>query len=506
MNRGEEKGSAGKKGRKERALFFVDLDRLKQDHFIGAVYGCALKAVSNTSPTPLFLVGGVVRDLLLGKPIPFDYDFVCAGGAESLARSVAIVLGGTAFLLDKKEGLYRVAVKGDYPRTIDIAPLKYKDISTDLKARDFTVNAMAVDLAALYEGAEDCLLDPTGGMDDCFKKRLRHTGPRVFDEDPLRCMRGVRIAARCGLEIQSGTRTLIKEKSALLSEKKTSPERIRDELFLIFSGPGTAGALKELFEVNIIKAVIPEFKGWSDVNGYDLLGHTLKTVTEAERLLEYIEEESPDGFPPGVKIHFRESAGITGNATVLKLAAFLHDAGKPLTMAHVDGRLRFIGHEARGAELVSGILKRLKTSRKVRSRVTGLVRNHHRVFNMAALDRPTHRAFAHFFRAAGGADGEDGIDLVMLALADARATRGCEDRHLFALTRKMVAFYFDEFLKKRPRPLLNGREIMETFGLEEGRLVGQVMEKISEGVETGAVRNRDEAVEYIKDWLSKGNP
>jgi len=316
----------------------------------------------------------------------------------------------------------------------------------------------------------------------------------------LRSLRAVRIAVQYALEITARTRELIKEKSELLLKKKTAQERIRDELLRIFQNPGAAKALHELYVLNIINAVFPEAGQWPDVNGYGLAAHAIKTVTEAEGLVERI-EEGRAGFPRGVKEYLEASAGMVDNAAVLKLAAFLHDCGKPLTMARVGGRLRFIGHDEKGAALCAEILKRLKMSRRVISTVTGLVRNHHRVFTLAALKVRSERAKAHFFRAAGGAAATDALALLLLALSDARATGGGEDAELDELTREMFRFYFDVYRKKRPRPLMDGREIMKTFGLSEGRLVGEVIKKISEGVEAGDVTDKKEAVEYVKGWL-----
>ncbi|MFQ5442788.1 MAG: HD domain-containing protein [Thermodesulfobacteriota bacterium] len=507
MNRGGEKECGKKRDGQDRALFFVELSRVKGDPFVREVYGCVEKGVKGHGRRPLFLVGGAVRNLFLKKPLPLDFDFVYGGEVEGLARRVALKLKGAAFLLDKKEGLYRVALKENKAlRTIDIAPLRHRDISEDLRARDFTVNAVALDLEALFEGRGEGVgtpvIDPCGGIDDCRRGTLRAVAPEVFDADPLRSLRGVRIARQYALEMTAGTRELIKEKSRLLLEKKTAPERIRDELLLIFRNSGSSRALGDLYALNIIKAVLPEAGGWPDVDGYGLADHAMKTVSEAERLLERI-EEGRGGFPAEVKRYFKGSAGMADNATLLKLAAFLHDCGKPLTMAREQGRLRFIGHDEKGESLTRDILKRLKMSRRVASTVTGLVRNHHRVFTLAALKVRSERAKAHFFRAAGGPGGGDGLALLLLALADARATRGGEDAELAGLTREMLSFYSGVYVKKRPRPLMNGREIMEIFSLSEGRLVGNVIKKISEGVEAGVITNKKEAMEYIRGWLKE---
>jgi hypothetical protein len=157
-----------------------------------------------------------------------------------------------------------------------------------------------------------------------------------------------------------------------------------------------------------------------------------------------------------------------------------------------------MGHDVEGEEITGNILKRLRFGRKVAGEVKKLVRNHHRPFALAVLKEPSRRARIHFFNVVGG---ETGLDLLFLALADARATRGGEDEELASLVDEMLAFYCDVYRKKKKKPLLSGKEIMETFGVPEGVLVGEIMRIIAEAVETGVVRSKKGAVRYIGEWL-----
>ena len=135
-----------------------------------------------------------------------------------------------------------------------------------------------------------------------------------------------------------------------------------------------------------------------------------------------------------------------------------------------------------------------------------LATNHHRVFAAAKLRVRSDKAKAHLLRAVEGVDGRTrgaAVDLALLSLADARATRGGEDRALLKFVNELLHFYYECFLKKHPKPLMNGREIMKTFKILEGPLVGEIINKISEGVETGAVKDKKGAAGYIRKWLGQ---
>jgi putative nucleotidyltransferase with HDIG domain len=432
----------------------------------------------------------MMRNAALGLPLPFDYDLAIEGDVKTFSEKLAGVLGGNFFLLDEESNTWRVVKKGAYtPYTIDTAPLKGGDILTDLARRDFTVNSLAVSVEELFCTAEPVIVDPLAGMKDLKAKLLRIVYDQAFDDDPLRILRAVRVSQQCALKITEETEAIIEKKAPLLAE--TARERIGDELLMIFSYPGTAWGVAELFDLGIVKTVLPELCGWEDVDGYNLLDHTLKTLAEAEALV------TGPSFAES-KEHFAGYVGNVRRSAFLKLGAFFHDVGKPAAMRRDGDVFSFIGHDIEGEELTKKILKRLRVGRKVTGEVAKLVRNHHRVFTLASLKEPSMRSRIHFFNAVGG---EAGLDLLFLALADARATRGGEDEELRSLVEQMLSFYYDVYRKKEQKPILGGKEIMETFGIPEGVLVGEIMRKVSEAVETGVVRSKKGAVRYIRQWL-----
>ncbi len=476
------------------------ISKLKNDIVVKAVFDAV-----DTTGAKAYLVGGIVRNLVLSRPFGFDYDIALDGKIKEAANFLAERFKGSPFLLDKKSGSYRVVVKtrcGPYVN-IDLSPFKGEDILEDLKNRDFTINAMAVDIAALFREKKTSLIDIFNGQRDAKNKTIRMIKPEIFDDDPLRLLRAVRLSAQYGLIIDKETERCIKKKSDLLT--KSSWERIRDELFAILEIAESVSYVKRLYELSLLQKIIPEIKEWGRktsfpvLAGYNLLRHAFKTLEQGEKLYNNLKVFVPE-LADNIDNSFQKPIGSVSKKGLFKLALLIHDAGKPATMKHEGKRIRFIGHEVEGETIGKRIARRLKLSRAAVAFAARLVRNHHRVFNLASLERLTERSKAHLFRAAGG---EDGIALALLSLADARATRNGDDPELAVFVKDLIGFYYKVYSVKKPKPLLNGNEVMEIFGISEGIMVGKILEKIAEAEEKGIIKNKRDVVGFIKDWLEK---
>lgn len=481
------------KGRETEALsFFVRLDLfLRHDIFIAEVCACI-----SACGVKGYLVGGLLRDLALNRGSAKDYDFVVSGMAEAVAGLAAGRLGGSFFLFDRLSGAYRAVIKtGAAVVTLDFSPMRGALVEDDLMARDFTVNAMAADLSAFSEGRA-VVIDPSNGLVDASASVLRAVSEGAFVEDPLRCVRAVRLSHCCGLEIEPATMVLVRASAGLL--KGTAAERIREELILIFGCSSGSKAISRLYELGIMDVIAPVLSGWKDIGGYDLLGHSLATLNEADRLLDEFSAGTFISHHEELRAFMSRRIGPIGMDVFFRVCAFLHDIGKPLAIDRESGRLRFIGHDSAGAALAKELLLSLRFSKAFSTAVSGVIKNHHRVFMLFLLPERSARVRAHFFRASGGSSG---VTLLLLALADARATSGRRDLALEALVSEMIGFYYSVYLKKKPRPILTGDEIMRIFSLAEGKAVGEALRAVSMGVEEGAIKTRKDALSYLGRWL-----
>lgn len=198
-----------------------------------------------------WLAGGAVRDLLL-EHSPHDWDFVITGSGLRLARAVADRLGGAYYALDAERQTGRAIVAD--PSTglrivLDFARLRQDTILQDLWARDFTLNAMAVDL-------DGHLIDPTGGLRDLQDRRLRAVSPGCFAADSIRLLRAVRLATQFALILEEATRARIQAEAKSITT--TAPERIRAELVALISLPAVASGLSMLAELGLLQHVLPE--------------------------------------------------------------------------------------------------------------------------------------------------------------------------------------------------------------------------------------------------------
>ena len=203
-----------------------------------------------------YLVGGYLRDALLGRSTR-DVDIAVQGDALSLGREIARHTGGTYVDLAPAHGVARIIWnrQGESRWVLDIASIAL-DIDQDLRRRDFTADAMALPLEVWdSDGWEDRILDPLGGLDDLRKKRIRATGPSVFQDDPARLLRAVRLASSLGFRIHPDTSSLIARQSHLVT---TLPgERVRDELLAIISLNDAKAHLNLLDNLGLLCGIIP---------------------------------------------------------------------------------------------------------------------------------------------------------------------------------------------------------------------------------------------------------
>ena len=455
-----------------------------------------------------YLVGGGVRDMLLGGELR-DLDVAVKAAAAEVASDVASFLDGAAFPLDAERSIHRVVSSG---AVIDLVGID--DIREDLARRDFTVDAMAVSVSDLANGAAAPVIDPHGGMGDLKTREIRMVSPSVFADDPGRLMRAARLETQLGFKLSPDTEALVRKQAGLVD--LVSGERVRDELLNILSEPGATTSLRRLDDLGLLSAALPEQDDSRGVTQpkehyWDVFGHAMETPGQVEVLLAH-----SDGFVArmtprfdGMDDYFAEQAadGHT-RATMLKLAGLLHDIGKPATKTvEPSGRVRFIGHHTEGEEIAKAALTRLRLSRRGVDVVSGMVRHHLRPGQMAqGDDLPSARAVYRYYRDVG----DVAIDTVYLNLADYAAARGpmLGEEEWAERCRTAAHILKAGAAPERPaapRPLIDGHDIMDVFSLEPGPAVGAMLETVREAQAAGEVGSKEEALELVREKLKTGD-
>jgi len=479
----------------------------------------------------VYLVGGCIRDRLLGRPV-HDLDLVVAAGGLSLARSVADRFGGDYYPLDEERGTERALLRtarGDR-LIVDVSEFRGPDLPSDLADRDFTVNALAEDLAAPGR-----IIDLFHGMDDLRAGIIRPVGPSSIRNDPIRALRAVRLGAELGLVLAHETEELIRQDGAALVG--VSGERIRDELARILASSQAAKSLSRLDELGLLTLVFPELEPLRGMEQpaphyLDGLRHSVETVRAIEHLVAPLapgasepvatgEGEETASWPeavapliPRLRLYLDVIMGdLRPRLVSLKLAALLHHTGKP-SAREVDpnGHLRFIGHERASETLAADALRRLHfTNLEVRL-VETVVRHHMRPLLLAAGTGGHHPGHAHEPRAVSARavyrfyrdTGDAGPAVLLHAMADCLATHRPDSapeawQQLLDLGARMLGDYFGLYSDEdAPAPLLDGHDLMRELGLSPGPQIGELLEAVREAQFGGEVCSREEALELAR--------
>ncbi len=472
----------------------------------------------------VYLVGGAVRDILLGRAT-HDLDFALSGDAIKTARRVANALKGGFYPLDSQRDTGRVILAAEDGRRtmLDFAAFRGPDLEADLRGRDFTLNAIAMDVRTL------ALYDPLGGALDLREKRLRLCSPSAFTDDPVRILRAVRQAAAFGFRILPETRQAMKNAVKLLPD--ISPERLRDELFRILEGPQQATSLRALDLLGALAPVLPELpalKGVAQPSPHvsDVWAHTLSVLTYLETILAALSPEySPDTasdlfnglmvlrigrYRQQIAEHFNAALNVNRSLQgLLFLAALYHDIAKPLTeTAGEDGRMRFWGYDEEGAKMAAERMRALQLSGVEIDRLETILRHHMRIhYHTSQLVKgqksPSRRAIYRFFRDTGAA----GVDVCLLTLADLRGTHEHNlPQEVWAACLDVVRLFMENWWEKRaesiaPPALLNGNDLMKDLDLQPGPVIGKLLEAIREAQATGEITSRPEALNFAREHM-----
>jgi tRNA nucleotidyltransferase/poly(A) polymerase len=444
-------------------------------------------------PPSAYLVGGCVRDLLLGRET-FDLDLVTFSDVWGLARQIEAILEGKAFWIDRERKVVRVALKRG-KLTVDVSPPRGPDIASDLAQRDITINAMAYDTRS----AE--LIDPLNGLSDLREGIIRIISEENLKDDPLRGIRCIRFAVQLDFGIEDKTMNLIRAHAGLIH--RVSQERIKQEFLkalsvaegtLFFRYMADTGYIDDLFES-------PRDLGF-DNRGKTRLEYSLKTCREIDGLLRHSHT-----FLPGIGEYFNEEVeqGFS-RAAALRLAAFLSGISAETGNEQKGPRSGCIespGHTDPAEEFCRRLSVSCRTIRVVNNTIAGS----RRVLDLTDIQHITGKDMHRLFRSYP----ECVPEMLLLAMVSSKATvHAIQNNDASASLEARIAYFWsyyrERYLLQKETPLISGRDIMNAFSLNQGPMIGECLKRVEEARSDGAIRTRDEALEYVRTIISTFTP
>lgn len=451
-----------------------------------------LKLIGEVSgETETYVVGGYVRDLIMGKTSK-DIDVVCIGSGISLAKKVVKNLPGKADLnvfknfgtaqikYEQQEIEFVGARKESYRRDSRKPIVEDGTLEDDQKRRDFTINALAICLSGDRLGE---LLDPFDGLKDIKKKNIKTPqDPTItFSDDPLRIMRAFRFASQMNFDIEAGTYEAIRLNAKRL--EIVSQERITDELNKLILSPNPGYGFNLMFHAGILEIVFPEMVDLYGVKTIDGKGHK-------------------DNFFHTLKV--LDNVAKKSNNLWLRWAAILHDIAKPATQRFDDtAGWTFHGHEEIGARMVPKIFRKLKLPLHDKMKyVQKMVRLHLRPIALVS-DEITDSALRRLLLEAGN----DLDDLMLLCRADITSKNNVKvARYLrnFDKVEQKLREIEERDQIRNFQPPVTGEMIMEYFNISPSKTVGEIKDEIKEAILEGKIGNNfAEAFELMKEIGNK---
>ena len=461
-------------------------EKIKSDYILSKILSC--------TDNQIYLVGGSVRDYLIGKAT-HDRDIIVTDeNAKNYALKLNEILNSTFVSLDEENNIYRL-VMPDKINYIDITNPIDNSLEKDLMRRDLTMNALAIDLKNFE------LIDIVGGITDIKNKIINYIIKENFKDDPLRLLRAYRFQAIYGFKLSSETTFAICEYSNLI--KKPAIERINYEILRLFNGKYADKALINMDKSGILDEIFPFVKELKKIppnthHHLDLFNHSIETVKQIQLLYENSQEK--------VKKHLN-SIDFGGHSRLahLKLSGFMHDIGKFSTWTiEEDGRHRFIKHDDVGSKISKDFLKKNLYSNKQIEYISTMIKYH--IYPSSVMSSPeiNNKVMMRYIRRMGN----NSIDEIILSQADRLSARGPAitneiiENNINALN-KLLNFYLENCETLKPLPkLLNGNDIMKITGIKPSKKLGEIVNALHEAQISGDVITQEHAINFVKSYTN----
>jgi poly(A) polymerase len=449
----------------------------------------------------LYLVGGTVRDWLLGKENK-DIDIVCRH-AKIWATHIALTKKMTVVAFEKKpyEPCYRIISRDPEEFTIDITEMRGNNINEDLKHRDFCINAIALEI--IPGNFSMAMIDPLEGRNDLKKRLIRLCSDHAIKDDPLRMLRAFRFSAELEFDIENHTETAIGQEAFRL--KESAPERVMFELLRIFAIPNCTSYIRKMDQLGLLEVVFPEIQPMkactqSSYHHQDVWNHSISVLENCETILSYPERYLGD--QSSLVLACLENNRLP----VLKMAALFHDIGKPHTRKVLpeSGKITFCGHDAKSKEILCNMALRLKMSKKNRMLLEMLAAKHLHVVNLSkpGVKKTT---IVNFFRKLG----KDAILSIILSMADTKSKMGLlvkegEKKAYLDWCGKIIVEYFNSIKQHiNGKNLVDGKDLIN-MGLIPGPEMGKVLKRTREAQDAGILQNKQDALNFVKSIIMEG--
>lgn len=463
------------------------------DHYLFKI----LLKISQEIGVEVFLIGGLVRDRLLGRET-LDVDLTLSQEALKVARLFAEQTGGTFVLLREEGEMARVVING---QGFDFSKLRGPDLETDLKGRDFTINAICLPLAQAFAPGEWIPYDPLKGIRDLEDRLLRMTDQDCFQQDPLRILRAFRLSAQLGLTIDPDTRQAIKKWGPVLN--RSAPERLHYEWLLLLTQPAGFVSLLEMEQAGLLEILFPEMGPLKGIrqdryHHLDVFQHSLLTFQSLEKLAQ---RQFP--LPADLEAEMFSFLKPDKLPAWLKWAALVHDLGKATTGNENRGHRTFYGHPEASQRQFESIAQRYRIGNREKTFIQKMIGGHMRPLLLVQEEirgHLTRRALNRFVLEAP----DELSGFFLLALADSLAAQGLEkpqdlEDRIMNLWRQALLIR-DEWISPTPKipALVSGRDLIE-LGLKPGPLFKTLLSEIKEEQMEGRIPSREEAL----DWITK---